>query len=82
MNVLPARAERRRAGEQLVQHRAELIDVGQRRDGRAGDLLGRRVLGRQPAMPRMRRRRGTVALDGLEELRQAEVEQLHDAVAP
>ena len=75
------------AGEQHVQQHAERVDVGRRRDPSAGQLLGRRVLRRQrPAAfarqsARLRRyRRPGAARVGLEQLRDAEIEQLDVAV--
>ncbi len=62
-----------RAEQELMQQHAERVDVGRGRHDLAGDLLRRRVVGREYANGR--------ALDVvLEQLRDAEVEELHGAV--
>jgi len=62
------------AGEELVEHDAERVDVGRRADRRARDLLGRRVGGGQRAA-RDPRELGLARLAVRDELRDAEVEQ-------
>ena len=74
-----AEAGRVVAGEQLEEQHAERVDVGRGGDLAAGDLLGRGVLRRQgdAALARQHRHRFVVA----EQLGDAEIEQLHLAVA-
>ena len=61
-------------GEQLVEHRAQRVDVGRRGDRLAAHLLRARVLRREQAHPRARRRLPPGG--GVEELGDAEVEEL------
>ncbi len=65
-------------GEQLVQHRAERVDVRGRGHALAAHLFRRGVLRRHHAPVRERRFRIRGALVA-EQLRDAEVQQLHDA---
>ncbi len=71
----PAKVERRRAGEQLVEHDAERVDVGRRRDLVAQDLLRRRVGRRERSEGGLRL--PVVASERVvEDLRQPEVHEL------
>ena len=74
----PPQAVGPRAGEELVEHDAERIEVGCDRERRIGDLLGRGVLGRQHATRHARERGGAGRAFG-HQLGDAEVEQLHFA---
>ena len=69
------------AGEQKVEDDAEGVDIGRGRDGAAGQLFRRRILGRE--RPRVARVSSVAspASSRLEQLRDAEVEQLHLSVA-
>jgi hypothetical protein len=70
------------ACEQLVEHQAERVDIGGGGDRRTLHLLGRGVLQRQRAAPFLGQRAGRVGPRvALEQLGDAEVEQLDAAVA-
>ena len=61
------------AGEQLVEQQPERVDVGGRRHRLAAHLLRARVVG---VIARRQRGQRGIALAAVEELRDAEVEQL------
>jgi hypothetical protein len=71
--------ERRLSREQLIEHRAELIDVGERRGRTASNLFGRCILGRHPTPRRPRDRTRGARWQRI--LGESEVEQLHRTVA-
>ncbi len=71
-----AHLPRRPPREELVEHDAEGVDVRGRRDRAAGELLGRRVRGGEVECVRR-----LAVSGGLEDLRDAEVEELHAPVA-
>jgi hypothetical protein len=66
-------------GEELVEHHAQRVHVGGHRHRRAGELLGRRVPGGEQARARVRAP-GRVVVRVVEQLGDAEVEQLGRAV--
>ncbi len=74
-----AQAMRGQASEQLVQKRAERVDVAGRRHRQAAHLLGTGVLGRQ--RPQQRERGHVAAALSLEQPCDAEVEQARHPVA-
>ncbi len=76
----PAALERPRTAEQLVQHDAERVDVGRGGDPLAGELLGRGVVGGERCPGRFGRAFGAAGRFRVQELRDAEVEELHPAV--
>ena len=69
------------AGQQLVQQHAKRVDVGRRGDRPPDQLLGRRVLRRHRASRFVRQLGGSPGRLVLEQLRDAEVEQLDRPVA-
>jgi hypothetical protein len=71
-------APRPHRGEQLEEHDTQRVDVGGRRHRVAGELLGGGVVGSER---RPRRGVGGAAVGRVEQLGDAEVEQLHPAVA-
>ena len=76
----PLEVVRAVAREQLVERHAEGVDVRRRRDGVAADLLGRGVLRRHHLQPGLRLDERVLGVRLVEELRDAEVEQLGHAV--
>ena len=82
-----AASERRRARQQLVQHRAKAEEVGLLVNLQPARLLGRHVLRRADehaagGLPGRRSRRRDIRVGGPREARNAEVEQLDEPVLP
>ena len=77
---LAVAARRVPAGQQQVEQHAQRVDVGGGGDVAARELLGRRVLGRQRRFALAGERRPLSRLVALQQLGDAEVEQLHLAV--
>jgi hypothetical protein len=75
------RPDRILSGEQLVEQHAERVDVGRGRNRPAADLLGGRVLRREPGAGLAGQRRVVVPPIAFQQLGNAEVEQLHLTVA-
>ena len=65
-----------RAGQHLIEQHTQRIDVAGRADGRAGDLLGRGVVGRQ-RLTRFEGQLGGLGLAIDQQLGDAEVQQVH-----
>ena len=65
------------AGQELIEHKTQLVDVGRRGDELAAHLLGARVLGGQDAQPGAGQPAGGHGRRLVQDSRDSEIEQFH-----